>query len=84
MVAAQSGKLYVIHYFTQISPNLRPMQFFPLRTVSSTLTGGTIYIDRWSLNVMAVVLNVTPDGYCIYCVVDVAGCEIVTWKNNSY
>jgi len=58
--------------------------FFPFRSVSSTLICDKIYIGRWSWNIMAVILNVTSNRYCIQCVLDFASCEIVTCKNTSY
>jgi len=41
MVAAQSGKMYVIHYFTEISANLRLMQFF------SELWSAQLYVMKF-------------------------------------
>jgi len=84
MVAAQSGKMYVIHYFTEISANLRLMQFFLLRILSSTITRDKIYNVKWSWNLMAVILKVPSDHYYIQGVLDPASCEIFTRNNTSY
>ena len=80
MVAAKSGKL--LSFITsQILPLIwYGCSFFLFRFVSSILKCGKIYIEKWTWNVMAVILNVTSDHYYIHCILELASCEIYYMK----
>jgi len=63
-------KPFIASQILQLSWDL--CSFFPLRFVRSTIKRVDIYIDRWSGNLMAVIVNVTSDCYSIQGVLGVA------------
>jgi ankyrin repeat protein len=48
MVAAQSGKMHVTHYVTEIAAMFRLMQFLLSPNCKQHTVRDKIYIDKWS------------------------------------